>query len=58
MSKGLFHIWAIDDIDEGFELLSGLERSERNEKGIFKSGSFNRIIEDRLKKICSSSGKN
>lgn len=58
VSKGLFHIWAIDDIDEGFELLSGLERSERNEKGIFKSGSFNRIIEDRLKKICSSSVKN
>lgn len=55
---GAFHIYSISEIDEGFELISGLKAGERNMKGQFPAGSFNRMIEDSLKRLCSSSQKN
>ena len=52
-----FHIYAISSIDEGMELLSGLEGGERGRKDMFPVGSFNRIIEDELKHLCHNSQK-
>ena len=57
IEKGLFHIYAISSIDEGMELLSGLRGGERERKGLFPLGSFNRIVEDELKKLCHNSQK-
>ena len=36
------------------ELLTGLPASTRDRKGLFKVGSFNRVIEDNLKKLYES----
>ena len=58
VNAGAFHIYSISEIDEGFELISGLKAGERNMKGQFPAGSFNRMIEDSLKRLCSSSQKN
>ena len=58
VNAGLFHIYSISEIDEGFELISGLKAGERNMKGQFPAGSFNRMIEDSLKRLCASSQKN
>lgn len=55
IGKGLFHIWAISSIDEGLELLSGMERGERDRKGNYRQGTFNRAIEDQLKDLWRSS---
>ncbi len=49
--RGAFHIWALSSIEEGMELLTGLKKGERDRKGNFTNGSFNRIIEDRLKAL-------
>ena len=46
-----FHIWALSTIEEGFELLSGLESGKRDKKGNYPNGTFNRIIENSLKKL-------
>lgn len=58
VNEGSFHIYSISEIDEGFELISGLKAGERNLKGQFPAGSFNRMIEDSLKRLCTSSQKN
>lgn len=57
IDKGLFHIWAIDTIDDGFGLLSGLEGGSRDKKGVFPPGSFHRIVEDELRRIYRNSQK-
>ena len=54
MREGSFHIWAVSDIEEGMEIMTGLSSGQRNARGIFPSGSFNRRIEDRLKKLYES----
>lgn len=57
IKNGSFHIWAVKNINEGFELLSGLKMGERDRKGTFTSGSFNRIIEDKLKRLFEAVSK-
>lgn len=51
---GRFHIWALSTIEEGMELLTGLKAGARDRKGNFPLNSFNRIIEDRLKRLYES----
>ena len=50
-----FHIWAISSIDEGLSILSGLESGERDRKGNYRNGTFNRLIEDQLRDLWRSS---
>ena len=57
ISKGIFHIYAISSIDEGMELLSGLKPGERGRKGLFPPETFNKIVEDELKRLCHNSQK-
>lgn len=52
IEKGMFHIWTISSIDEGLELLSGLKTGERDRKGNYTPGSFNRLIDDELRTLC------
>lgn len=52
MDKGLFHIWAISDVDEGIELLTGMKSGQRDKKGLFPPSSFNRRVEDGLRNLC------
>jgi predicted ATP-dependent protease len=47
-SKGLFHIWPIETVDQAVELLTGLPAGERGEDRRFPEGSVNRRADDRL----------
>lgn len=49
ISEGKFHIYPVRTIDEGMSILSGLPAGERTKKGVFSPGSFNFIIERKLK---------
>ena len=51
IDNGMFHIWTISEIDEGMELLSGMESGERDRKGAFPQGSFSRKVEDGLRNL-------
>ncbi|MDD4083658.1 MAG: AAA family ATPase [Sphaerochaetaceae bacterium] len=58
ISEGKFHIYPISTIDKGMEILSHRESGERTVKGTFPPNTFNRDIEDRLKKLFTMSRNN
>jgi predicted ATP-dependent protease len=43
-----FHVWAVETIDQGLEILTGRPAGERGGDGQFPEGSVNRLVEDRL----------
>lgn len=48
--KGQFHIWAVDHIDQGIELLTGKTAGTRTQAGRFRKGSVHALVEDRLQR--------
>jgi hypothetical protein len=48
VQAGKFSVYAIDSVDDGLELLTGLPAGERDENGVFPEGSVNRRVEDTL----------
>jgi predicted ATP-dependent protease len=42
---GKFHVYAIDTIDEGIELLTRIPAGERGPSGEFPAGSINQKVE-------------
>jgi lon-related putative ATP-dependent protease len=54
VSQGKFHIWPISTIDEGIQLLTGMEPGEMDEEGTYPPGTFNRAIVDRLEKFAKA----
>jgi len=43
-----FAIHAIDNVDDGIELLTGIPAGQRDDQGLFPDGSINRRVEDTL----------
>ena len=48
VKAGKFHVWAIDHVDEGIEILTGMAAGESNEKGEWPEGSLNHRVDERL----------
>jgi predicted ATP-dependent protease len=48
VEAGQFQIYAVESIDQGLEILTGLPAGERDEQGHFPAGSLNRQVEARL----------
>ena len=46
-----FHIYPIESIDEGMQILTSRPAGRRNQKGVFPVKTINREIEDRLKHL-------
>ena len=46
--RGEFHIYAIDTVDEGLELLTGLPAGKRNRQGAYPAGSVHFRVQQRL----------
>lgn len=51
VKEGKFNIYTIKTVDEGLELLSGLDTGELTEEGTFPEGSFNEKVVSRLKQF-------
>ena len=47
-AAGKFRIFAVDTIDEGIQILTGVPAGERGEDGQYPEGTINRLVEDRL----------
>ena len=45
---GMFHIWSVETIEEGIELLTGRKAGARSARGSFPSGSVFSLVERRL----------
>jgi predicted ATP-dependent protease len=48
VEDGTFHVWAVETIEEGIELLTGVPAGERDDEGRYTDGSVFRRVEDRL----------
>jgi lon-related putative ATP-dependent protease len=48
VEAGTFAVYAVDSVDDGIELLTGLPAGRRDEQGQFPEGSVNRLVEDTL----------
>jgi len=49
VAEGRFHIYAIETIDEGMEILTGMEGGVRNADGHYPEGTLNALVEHRLR---------
>ena len=45
---GKFHIYAIDNVDDGIEILTGIKAGKINEKGEFPKGTVNYMVKQSL----------
>ncbi len=48
IEDGRFNVWAVETIEEGIELLTGIAAGERDADGRYSDGSLYRQVEDRL----------
>jgi predicted ATP-dependent protease len=51
VEQGRFHVWAIDTIEEGIELLTGLPAGERGADGRYTPGSLFDRVDARIRRL-------
>jgi lon-related putative ATP-dependent protease len=51
VDQGKFHIWAVDNIDQGIELLTGIQAGEPDQEGKYPEGSINYLVNEKLKEL-------
>jgi predicted ATP-dependent protease len=51
VAAGQFRIYAVRNIDEGIEILTGHPAGERDERGAFQEGTINSLVDRRLKEF-------
>ena len=51
VAEGKFRIHAVETIDEGIEILTGMPAGQRNAKGAFPEDTINRRVEARLREL-------
>lgn len=49
--EGKFHIWAVQTIDQGIEILTGVSAGEKDKKGTYPSGTVNHLISKKLDRL-------
>ena len=52
-----FHIYAISNIEEGIEILTGVPAGKRDKNGNFPAGTVNHLVYEKLKKYAKVSAK-
>ncbi|MGA1874155.1 MAG: Lon protease family protein [bacterium] len=51
VEKGQFHIYSLETIDDGIEVLTGMPAGEPDERGKYPIGSFNGRVQERLAQL-------
>ena len=54
---GKFHIYAVETINEGIEILTGVPAGQKDRNGNFPNGSINYLAMEKLKKFSKSSNE-
>ena len=49
--NGQFHVYPVETIDQGIELLTGIEAGERDESGNYPPESINGLVQERLREM-------
>ncbi|MBS3784388.1 MAG: AAA family ATPase [Anaerolineae bacterium] len=51
VKKGRFHIYPVETVDQGIEILTGVPAGERDKQGNYPEGTINHIVERRLAEL-------
>jgi predicted ATP-dependent protease len=51
---GQFSVWAVETVDQGIELLTGVTAGARDPAGTYPPGTVNRRVADRLMELAES----
>ena len=51
VQEGKFHVYPVKTIDQGIEILTGVEAGERLEDGRFKEGTVNGLVDRKLQEL-------
>jgi len=51
VKEGKFHIYPVKTIDQGIEILTGVEAGERLEDGRLKEGTVNGLVDEKLREL-------
>ena len=54
VEKGKFHIYAIENMDEGIEILTGVNAGRRDKKGNYPKNTLNYLVMERLRIMSES----
>lgn len=49
--QGQFHLFPVATIDEGIEILTGVQAGQRREDGKFEEGTINQLVDRRLREL-------
>lgn len=49
-----FHIWPVETIDEGIEILTGVKAGQRGENGTFEAATVNYLVDKRLRELAET----
>lgn len=50
VNEGKFHIYAIDNVDDGIEILTGIKAGKPNKQGVFPKNTVNWMVKQSLEK--------
>jgi predicted ATP-dependent protease len=53
--EGQFHVYAVDTIDRGIEILTGMPAGEKDEEGNYPRGTINYLVAQRLRQMAERS---
>jgi lon-related putative ATP-dependent protease len=51
---GKFHIWPVETVDEGIEVLTGVRAGERRDDGTFEEGTVSHAVDKRLRELAQA----
>jgi ATP-dependent Lon protease len=51
VKEGKFHVYSVNTIDQGIEILTGREAGEKEEDGRFKEGTVNDLVDKKLAEL-------
>jgi len=51
VEKGKFHIYPVTTVEEGIEILTGMEAGELQEDGTYPEGTLFRKVDDKLREM-------
>ncbi len=53
VASGSFHVYSVSTVNDGIEILTGMQAGVRNKRGEYPQGTFNHLVERRLKEMAS-----
>jgi predicted ATP-dependent protease len=54
VETGRFHVWAVESVEEGIEVLTGIPAGARDAEGSYTQGTIFRAVEDRLEQFAQA----